>query len=251
VVTANSGTDKAEAKLRKRDPFIWHKLHSLSGILPIGIFLLQHLIANSYALHGAATYNTVIAVYGYLPFVLVLEAGIIYLPILYHSIYGLYISAYGVPNPTAVPTVRNWMYTLQRISGVIAFLYIGFHLWNTSIQKYIQMAHGSPNPEHVIQYAAMAHQMANPWMFAAYIIGITATVFHFSNGVWNFCIRWGITISANSQRLTAYVCAVMFLVLTGIGLWTASSLRAAGLSSPTQAAAISQPYSSSAKERAS
>ena len=234
MVTANSAADTAKGKSGLHDPYIWHKLHSLSGILPIGIFLVQHLIANSYALRGPSAYNTVIAVYGYLPFVAVLEIGIIYVPILYHAIYGFYISAYGVPNSQAY--VRNWMYTLQRISGVIAFFYIGFHIWNTSIQKYIQEWQGASNPEQVIQYAAISHQMANPLMFTAYVIGITATVFHFSNGIWNFCIRWGLTISAQSQRITAFVCAGIFIVLTGIGIWTAASLRVAGKSAGTPSA---------------
>jgi succinate dehydrogenase / fumarate reductase cytochrome b subunit len=235
LVTANPGADTGKTKSRLRDPFIWHKLHSLSGIVPIGVFLVQHLIANSYALRGEQAYNTVISVYGYLPFVAVLEIAIIYVPILYHSIYGIYISAYGSPNVGSYAYVRNWMYTLQRITGVIAFFYIGFHLWNTSIQKYILGWQGNPNPETAIQYSAMAAQMSNPWMFAAYVIGITATVFHFSNGIWNFCIRWGITISEKSQRATAFVCAAIFLILTGVGIWTAASLRAAGT-----AAAVAQ-----------
>ena len=249
MVTATPSAGTAKAKAGLHDPFIWHKLHSLSGIVPIGVFLVQHLIANSYALRGANAYNTVIAVYSYLPFVVLLEIGIIYLPILYHSIYGFYITAYGQPNVGSYKYVRNWMYFLQRVSGVIAFFYIGFHLWNTSIQKYIAQWQGSPNPESVISYQAMSAQMANPWMFAVYIIGITATVFHFSNGIWNFCIRWGLTISDRSQKASAYVCAGIFLVLTGIGIWTSASLRAAGLnpdaSSATSSSSLIDEYSPS------
>ena len=42
---------------------------------------------------------------------------------------------------------RNWMYFLQRATGVIAFFYIGYHIWNTSIQKYLVEWHGDPHPE--------------------------------------------------------------------------------------------------------
>ena len=160
---------------RLSDPYLWHRLHSLSGIFPIGVFLLQHLIANSYALRGAVAYNTVVKVFGYLPFVAVLEVVVIYLPILYHSIYGFYITAYAQPNVGRYGYGRNWMYLMQRISGVVAFFYIGFHIWNTSLAKYIQQWHGNPHPEDAISYAAMSGQLANPWYFAAYAIGITAT----------------------------------------------------------------------------
>jgi succinate dehydrogenase / fumarate reductase cytochrome b subunit len=222
-------------KTRYNDPYIWHKLHSLSGIVPIGIFLVQHLIANSYALRGAAAYDTVIKVFGYLPFVAVMEIVIIYIPILYHAIYGLFISAYGRYNVGAYSYTRNWMYTLQRITGVIAFFYIGFHVYNTSLQKYLLQWQGNPNPEAAISYQSMAGQLASPLFLALYVIGITSVVFHFANGIWNFCIRWGITISARSQRVSGYVCAGIFVIFTAIGLWTAFDLHFAGLHTATLA----------------
>ena len=118
---------------------------------------------------------------------------------------------------------------MQRASGVIAFFYIGFHIWNTSIQKYLAEWHGDPDPERVISYAAMAHQFADPLHFAVQFIGIVATVFHFTNGLWNFCIRWGLTISARSQRLNAYLCWALFAVFTLIGLATLIHLHNDGL----------------------
>ena len=143
--TANNETSNQQGRLH--DPYLWHRLHSASGIFPIGFFLLQHLIANSYALRGAGAYNTVIKVYGGLPFVAVLEIALIYVPILYHSIYGIWITAYGQANLGKYQYGRNWMYFLQRVSGVIAFFYIGYHVWNTSLQKYILLWQHNPDPE--------------------------------------------------------------------------------------------------------
>ncbi len=214
---------------RLRDPYLWHKLHSASGIFPIGFFLIQHLIANSYALRGAAAYDTVIKVYGGLPFVAVLEVALIYVPILYHSIYGFFIAFYGQANLGRYGYGRNWMYFLQRVSGVIAFFYIGIHVWNTSIAKYIKLWHGKPHPESAISYQAMMGQMHNPWLFGLTALGIIATVFHFTNGLWNFCIRWGITVSAHSQRLNQYICWGLFFVFTLMGLATINHLRADGI----------------------
>ena len=75
----------------------------------------------------------------------------------------------------------------------------------------------------------MAGHLANPWYFAAYAVGITATVFHFTNGLWNFCIRWGLTISAHSQRLNSYACWGLFAVFTLMGLATITHLHSDGL----------------------
>ncbi|MEO7717075.1 MAG: succinate dehydrogenase [Capsulimonas sp.] len=222
-----------------RDPYLWHKLHSLSGIVPIGIFLMQHLIANSYALRGPGAFETVVKVFGYLPFVAILEIIIIYIPILYHGIYGIFIAAHGSSNLGSYSYGRNWMYFLQRVSGVIAFFYIGFHVWNTSLQRYFLAWQGSPNPEKAIGWESMAGQFADPLFFAFYVIGITATVFHFANGIWNFGIRWGITISQRSQKISAFVCAGVFLIFTVIGLATANRFRSAGLNH--ERASISAP----------
>ena len=214
---------------RLHDPYLWHRLHSASGIFPIGVFLLQHLLANSYALRGPAAYNTVVKVFGYLPFVAVLEILVIYVPLLFHSVYGFWIAAYAQPNLGKYQYGRNWMYFLQRASGVVAFFYIGYHVWHTSFAKYWLQWHGDPRPEAAIQYAAMAHNLASPWTLAIYAAGIIATVFHFTNGLWNFCIRWGITISAHSQRLNQFVCWGLFFMFTGIGLWTAAHLHFDGV----------------------
>jgi succinate dehydrogenase / fumarate reductase cytochrome b subunit len=54
-------------------------------------------------------------------------------------------------------------------------------------------------------------------------------VFHFTNGLWNFCIRWGLTISARSQRINAYVCWGLFAVFTLMGLATLIHLHNVGV----------------------
>ena len=75
----------------------------------------------------------------------------------------------------------------------------------------------------------MAHQFADPTHFAIQFIGIVATVFHFTNGLWNFCIRWGLTISARSQRLNSYFCWGLFALFTLIGLATLIHLHNDGV----------------------
>ncbi|MFN7975646.1 MAG: hypothetical protein U0166_25455 [Acidobacteriota bacterium] len=48
-----------------------------------------------------------------LPYLVVIETVTIFLPLLYHGVYGLFISYQGKPNPFALGYPRNWMYTLQ------------------------------------------------------------------------------------------------------------------------------------------
>src|SRR5271154_5744893 len=72
--------------------FLLRKLHSLTGIVPIGAFLVEHLISNFEALKGPGAYGAQVRFLNSLPLVRVLEWGFIFLPILYHALYGLFIT---------------------------------------------------------------------------------------------------------------------------------------------------------------
>lgn len=209
-----------------RDSFVLHKLHSLSGVFPIGVFLIQHLLANSYSLRSAEAFNTVIAVFGHLPFVAVLEIGLLAIPILFHSIYGFIIAAEMQGpggNLAHYGYTRNWLYWLQRWSGVIAFFYMAFHVYSTSITRRIveHQQHSYDAGFWSIGYQAMAWRFAEPWYLLIYVVGITMAVFHFANGMFNFCIRWGITIGERAQRVSAMLWSGLGAALLIIGLWTA------------------------------
>ncbi len=73
----------------KGTSFIWRKLHSLLGIVPIGAFLLEHLLSNFEALKGPIAYGDQVKFLNSLPLVRVLEWTFIFIPILYHAVYGV------------------------------------------------------------------------------------------------------------------------------------------------------------------
>ena len=103
--------------------FIWRKLHSLLGIIPIGAFFLEHLLSNFEALKGPIAYGQQVKFLNALPLVRVLEWVFIFLPILYHGLYGLYIWFRGKSNVIYYPWAGNWMYVAQRWTGLIAIIY--------------------------------------------------------------------------------------------------------------------------------
>src|SRR6201981_684919 len=78
--------------------FIWRNLHSLLGIIPIGAFFLEHLLSNFEALKGPVAYGAQVRFLNSLPLVRVLEWVFIFIPILYHGLYGLYILFRGKSN---------------------------------------------------------------------------------------------------------------------------------------------------------
>src|ERR1700743_25717 len=94
--------------------FLLRRLHSLSGIVPVGAFLLEHFISNAAAINGPHAYADQVKFITGLPFLIFLETCVLSLPILYHALYGFYIWYRGESNVTSYPWTGNWMYTAQR-----------------------------------------------------------------------------------------------------------------------------------------
>ncbi|MFJ8529834.1 succinate dehydrogenase [Bacillus pseudomycoides] len=189
--------------------YTFRKWHSLMGVIPVGVFLTQHLVVNNFATRGAEAFNKAAHFMELLPFRYALEIFIIFLPILYHAIYGLYIAFTAKNNAASYSYFRNWMFVFQRISGVITLIFLSWHIWETRIQA----AMGQQ-----VNYDMMAGILSNPAMFGFYLVGVVSTIFHFANGLWTFCISWGITVSPRSQRISTYVTLAIFLGLSYVGV---------------------------------
>lgn len=210
--------------------FVLRKLHQLSGIVPLGIFLLEHFYTNSKALTGAADFNEAVKDLQSIPYILFVEIGGIFIPLIYHAVYGLVITIEARPNNLNYPYPRNWFYLIQRITGLILFLFITFHVLNFRFGMVpglnnVSVAH---SPELAFDIVAREFHMA--WIRIIYIVGITATVWHFANGIWLFLVDWGITIGERAQRLTGYACIAFGVVLLAVGINAAAAfIRPGGL----------------------
>ena len=192
--------------------FLWRRLHSLSGIIPIGAFLLEHLLSNFEALKGPIAYGAQVKFLNSLPLVRVLEWGFIFLPLAFHALYGVYIALRGKGNVIYYPWAGNWMYMTQRWTGYIAFVYIIQHVIR---QRFM----GVSLPEHPgAAFAKVQHELANPWMLAVYAIAMLAVCWHFSYGIWLFCAKWGITPGNKARQRFGYVCLALGIILAGLGL---------------------------------
>ena len=192
--------------------YFYRRLHSLLGVVPIGIFVVQHLIVNHFVVYGEESFNKAAGFMGSLPFVLVLEIVVIYLPILFHAILGVYIVFVTRNNTRKYGYFRNWMFLLQRISGVITLIFIAWHVWQTRVQVALGNAE--------VNYQLMEGILTQPFYFWFYIISILAVVFHLANGLWSFCVSWGIAQSPRSQQIITYATVIVFLVVSYIGIRT-------------------------------
>jgi len=191
--------------------FLLRRLHSLTGIVPIGLFLLEHFISNAEAFKGAEAYGKQVAFLNSLPFVVGLELFGIWIPILYHAVYGTLIWYRGDTNVSDYPWTGNWLYTAQRWTGIIALIYMAQHTY------YLRFT-GVHLPTHPMQaFAKVQGEFQNPWMIAFYALGIVAASWHFCYGLWLFAAKWGITTGEKARRRFGYVCLLLALGLVSIG----------------------------------
>ncbi len=189
--------------------FNYRRLHSLLGVIPVGLFLTQHLVVNHFATGGEESFNQAAHFMESLPFRYFLEIFIIFLPLYFHAIYGIYIAFTSKNNASRFGYFRNWMFLLQRVSGVITFIFVTWHIWETRVAA----AFGAE-----VNFQMMENILANPFMLAFYVLGVISTIFHFANGLWSFCVSWGITVSPRSQLIATYVTIGIFVALSIVGM---------------------------------
>ena len=186
--------------------------------MPLGVFLLEHFYTNSKALTGPADFNNAVRDLQSIPYILLVEIGGIFIPLIYHAVYGLVITIEARPNNLHYPYARNWFYTIQRVTGVILFFFITFHVLNFRFGMVpgLNTMSVARNPDKAFDVVSREFNMLP--IFIVYVVGIAATVWHLANGIWLFLVDWGITIGERAQRLTGYACIAFGALLLAVGI---------------------------------
>ena len=197
--------------------FLLRRLHSLSGIFPVGFYLIEHMVSNAFATNGPKAYAKQVEFLVSFPFLIVIETTFIFLPILFHSVYGFYIWYRGESNLGDYPWTGNWMYAAQRWTGGLAFAYMAFHTWEMRFSG----VHLIDHPGAAFGKVQLAFE--NPWVLIFYVAGIVAATWHFSYGVWLFAAKWGITVGEQARQRFGYVCFAMAIVFLTVWMMTVRS----------------------------
>ena len=222
--TTATASDFTVPLLGGRQHFLLRRLHSLTGIV-FGGYLVVHLIVNATLIQGGVGENDVYQLQVNkihdLPFLWAIEWAFIFLPIIYHTIYGIWITLTGQPNVGAYGYAKNWFYLLQRISAIIIVAFMIFHVLGMKGLFGHTLAF---DPEHAASSAA-AH-MHSSWVVAwlVYPIGIIAACYHLANGFWTAAITWGLTVSNGAQRRWGFVCAGVFVLTLVCGFLALAAL---------------------------
>jgi succinate dehydrogenase / fumarate reductase, cytochrome b subunit len=200
-----------------RHQFLIYRLFSLSGLVPIGGYLVVHLLTNATVLDSPAKFQAQVNTIHSLGLVLpVVEWTFIFIPILFHAAVGWLIIAGSIPNNAAYRYVSNWRYTLQRATGIIAFFFILAHVIHLH-HLGSALGGGEFDPHHAASSAGMAIQAAL-WIQIGYAIGVLAAAYHFGNGLWTQGITWGLWTTPAAQRRANYVTSFIGIAVAIVGL---------------------------------
>lgn len=193
--------------------FLFRRMHSLLGVIPVTLFLFIHLFTNSTATNGEEAFNKAVEGLESIPFLPVVEFAFIFLPLLYHAVYGMYVAFTSGYNAGKFSWGRNVNFVLQRSTGVFTFIFVIWHLFST------RFSGDTPN------FDMMVNVISNGFGFWFMIIGTVAAVYHLANGLWGFLIHWGITVGPRAQRVSAYVMMGLFVVLSAMGVLALVAFR--------------------------
>jgi succinate dehydrogenase / fumarate reductase cytochrome b subunit len=196
--------------------FLLRRLHSLTGLV-FGGYLIVHLLVNATIAQGGSVYQNQVDKIHSLPFLPVIEWTFIYLPIIFHTVYGIWITLTGQPNVANYPFAKNVFYVLQRASGIIIVLFIIFHVLSLKYGAFGPALTFNPHKEAM---NTIATHMDVSWFITwfVYPIGILASCYHLANGFWTAAITWGLTVSKSAQRRWGYVCLGLFLLTFVAGI---------------------------------
>jgi succinate dehydrogenase / fumarate reductase cytochrome b subunit len=218
-----------------RHHFMLRRVHSLLGIIPVGFFLIEHMLTNSLAFLGPERYNAQVHWLHELDYLIWLEILFILLPLAFHGIYGVAVLWTAQNNAHKYPYLDNWRFLLQRYTGVIALLFVIVHLMHFRFADWFGGTPfvGTADPFGLTQSGFSLVLPGAVW-YPIYLIGLVATIFHFCNGLVTFCITWGISISVASRKRLSVVATGVFAVLMIWGLLSLYALKTVSYTPPAQ-----------------
>jgi succinate dehydrogenase / fumarate reductase cytochrome b subunit len=205
-VTTATASDYTVPLIGGRNHFLLRRLHSLTGIV-FGGYLVVHLLVNATIAQGGAVYQTQVDKIHSLPFLPVIEWTFIYIPILFHTVYGIWITLTGQPNVGRYPYAQNWGFLLQRASAILIVIFMLFHV--LSLKYGLFGLNLSFDPHRAL--GTVGRHLDHGFLaWIIYPIFILASCYHLAYGFWQAAITWGLTVSGGAQKRWAMACAGLF-----------------------------------------
>lgn len=180
---------------------IGKRLFSLSGIVPLGFFLLEHTWANASAMRGQDAYVATVTSLSHVPLLAIVEVLLVFVPLAYHAAYGTWLlvrRAAREPSPLGESLAR-----VNRVCAWLALAFIAWHLWETRVHAWREgIAPEAFYATLVWRLSSVSHGF--PTRAVLYLVGVTATVAHFGLGAYSYGLATGWFPKADQRKRAAW-----------------------------------------------
>lgn len=203
--------------------FAIRRLHSLLGIIPLGLYMVVHLTTNASLLNGSETFQrAVYLIHSPGKLLPLIEWGGIFIPLIFHAVIGVWIAKTGRTNSGQYTFTNNRRYSWQRWTGFIALVYLFVHVLHMHGWTHAHVWLNVIRPVGFAQFypynaaSSLVAAMQGFFWPAFYLVGVMACVYHLANGLWTAGITWGLWISPAAQQRATKLCAVVGILLAVI-----------------------------------
>ncbi|MFA4875189.1 MAG: hypothetical protein WC690_07585 [bacterium] len=191
--------------------YFWlYHLQYFTGLILCVAYVVFFLVPFSSILGGDAAFTHFMTTAGEVPLLGWVEALFVGVPLIFHIAFGLMIMHGGQINIFSYAYYKNWMYALERVTGLILIPFALYHIYATKLAfmwsgRYLD--------------AKVMHSILTPaWSKSLYIAGIVCAAFYFGNGMAGGLNAWGIAATRRSRTAAAIAGWVLTLVLAAWGL---------------------------------
>jgi succinate dehydrogenase / fumarate reductase cytochrome b subunit len=188
------------------------RLFSLTGLVPLGAFLVLHVVLNARAIRGDEAFDAAVSAAHRLPAVRLVEVLLVFAPLLLHAAIGMWLVATRAPLALPSPYPRP-MAMAMRATGVVALLFLAWHL------PEMRLLSPGPRPRGgelltILQSDLSSTWLGIPWGGLAYLVGTAAVTLHFAAGAWAFVARTPRGTDPTTRRWLAWTAGAL-----GVTLW--------------------------------
>lgn len=218
-----------------RTPFLKSRLGSFLAVVPLSVWVVNHLWDNLAAYKalgeggdGGAAWQDAVTSYRH-PYSMIATFIIVLLPLLIHTGWGLLRLFTFKPNLGQYRYYGNLKYILQRISAVGVLFFLAAHIWLAFLQP--RLMAGGPEP-----FSDIAREMHHhaPTL-VVYLLGTLGVSYHLANGLQGFAMGWGILATERSMRRFEPWSIAIFLILLAMSWGVIYALYAFGGTLPPAA----------------
>ena len=202
--------------------YLSSKTASLLGLMPLGVWTVNHLWNNLHAIRGGESWERAVTQHRGPGFQLVTYA-VVLLPLAIHAVWGV-VRVPGTRVQAATSAFANVRHVLHRLAGLGILAFLGAHLWLALLRP--RLLHGGPEPFDDLAREMRFHRPT----LLVYLLGVLGTAYHLANGVQAVMAGWAPRPWGGSMNRLSLLAALVFLGTLALGwgaifaLWRAGGL---------------------------